>query len=129
MFLGNFPLTVVLEEFLMSYTTTEPRFFQKTGVLNPLRPEPQLLQEAEDLTPLSLTPPTPNPDRERLQHIIIGSQEGVRGAINHLHLLNYAEHIEWSRLFTIPTTGLLITPQPGEVFSYLLRYRRLSQEL
>jgi hypothetical protein len=66
---------------------------------------------------------------ERLQHIIVGSQEGVRGAIKTLHLLGYAERIEWSRLFTIPATGLVITPQPGEVFSYLLRYRRLSQEL
>jgi hypothetical protein len=66
------------------------------------------------------------PGRERLRHLVIGSPEGVRGAINHLHLLRYAEQREWSRLVTIPESGILITPEQGEVFSYLLRYRQLS---
>jgi hypothetical protein len=70
--------------------------------------------------------PTPNPGRERLQHLIIGSENGVRGAINALHLLRYAEPFEWSRLFTVPESGLVILPEPGEVFSYLLRYRQLG---
>jgi hypothetical protein len=61
-----------------------------------------------------------------LQHLIIGSEQGVRGAINHLHLLRYAEPFEWSRLFTVPESGLVILPQPGEVFSYLLRYRQVN---
>lgn len=34
----------------------------------------------------------------------------MQGAINHLHLLNYAERLEWIRLFTIPNSGMLITP-------------------
>jgi|GEM_PF-736530 len=110
----------------MSYIAIEPRLFGKTRVLDPLRPDPRILQESGDLTPLSLTLPTPNPERERLQHILIGSQDGVQGAINHLHLLSYAERFEWSRLFTIPESGLLILPQPGEVFSYLLRYRQVE---
>jgi len=54
------------------------------------------------------------------------SEAGVQGAINYLHLLRYAERFEWSRLFTIPASGLLILPQPGEVFSYLLRYRQID---
>jgi len=81
------------------------------------------LRGLQDLGDLS---PTPNPGRERLQHLIIGSEQGVQGAINHLHLLSYAERIEWSRLFTIPASGLVILPQPGEVFSYLLRYRQVN---
>jgi hypothetical protein len=101
----------------MSYTAVDPWFFQKTGDLNPLHPDPRILEESGDLSVI-------NPGRERLQHILIGSEAGVQGAINHLHLLRYAERFEWSRLFTIPASGLLILPQPGEVFSYLLRYRQ-----
>jgi hypothetical protein len=71
-------------------------------------------------------PPAAQPGRERLRHLVIGSPEGVRGAINHLHLLRYAEQREWSRLVTIPESGILITPEQGEVFSYLLRYRQLG---
>jgi hypothetical protein len=49
--------------------------------------------------------------RERLRHLVIGWPEGVRGAINHLHLLSYAEQREWSRLVTIPESGILVTPE------------------
>ena len=83
-------------------------------------------QRGEATSPLRLANPAAQPGRERLRHLVIGSPEGVQGAINHLHLLNYAERLEWSRLFTIPESGILITPEQGEVFSYLLRYRQLS---
>ena len=87
--------------------------------IDPLRQDLRGLRDLGGLTPL-------NPRRERLQHLIIGSPAGVQGAINHLHLLRYAEPFEWSRLFTVPETGLVILPQPGEVFSYLLRYRQVE---
>ena len=83
-------------------------------------------QNREATRPLLLANPETQLGRERLRHLVIGSTEGVQGAINHLHLLNYAERLEWSRLFTIPDSGILITPEQGEVFSYLLRYRQLS---
>jgi len=70
--------------------------------------------------------PNPQPGREQLRHLVIGSPEGVRGAMNHLHLLQYAEQREWSRLVSMPESGMLITPEQGEVFSYLLRYRQLG---
>ena len=89
-------------------------------------PDPRLLQEAGDLSPLQLAIPNAQSGRERLRHLVIGSPDGVRGAINHLHLLRYAEQREWSRLVTIPSRGCLITPEQGEVFSYLLRYRQLG---
>jgi hypothetical protein len=70
--------------------------------------------------------PSPQPGRERLRHLVIGSLEGVRGAINHLHLLRYAEQLEWSHLVMIPESGILITPEQGEVLSYLLRHRQVG---
>ncbi|PSN11307.1 hypothetical protein C7293_24835 [filamentous cyanobacterium CCT1] len=76
--------------------------------------------------PLMLTNSAAQPGRERLRHLVIGSPDGVRGAINHLHLLRYAEQREWSQLVTIPESGILITPEQGEVFSYLLRWRQLG---
>ncbi|MBD0269106.1 MAG: hypothetical protein ICV77_12535 [Cyanobacteria bacterium Co-bin8] len=76
--------------------------------------------------PLMLANPATQPGREPLRHLVIGSPEGVRGAINHLHVLQYAEQSQWSKLFTIPASGIFITPEQGEVFSYLLRYRQLD---
>ena len=84
------------------------------------------LEGSRYLSPLCLETPNTQPGRERLRHLVIGSPEGVRGAINHLHLLRYAEQREWSRLVMIPESGILITPEQGEVFSYLLRYRQLG---
>jgi hypothetical protein len=72
----------------------------------------------EAKSPLLLANAEAQPGRERLRHLVIGSPDGVRGAINHLHLLRYAEQREWSRLVTIPESGILITPEQGEVFSY-----------
>lgn len=83
-------------------------------------------QQGKAANPLLLKNLTNQPEREPLRHLIIGSPEGVRGAINHLHVLKYAEQLQWSRLFTIPASGILITPTQGEVFSYLLRYRQLD---
>ena len=77
-------------------------------------------------SPLLLANSDAQPGRERLRHLVIGSTEGVQGAINHLHLLQYAERLEWSRQFTIPESGILITPEQGEVFSLLLRDRQLG---
>ncbi|MFQ4136798.1 hypothetical protein PGN35_010800 [Nodosilinea sp. PGN35] len=90
------------------------------------RQDPWVLQEPRDLNPQRLTNPSAQPGREPLRHLVIGSPEGVRGAINYLHLLQYAEQREWSRLVTIPPSGILITPEQGEVFSYLLRHRQLT---
>ena len=90
------------------------------------QPDLRVLQELGDLNPLCLDNPIAQPGRERLRHLVIGSTEGVQGAINHLHLVQYAERLEWSRQFTIPESGIVITPEQGEVFSYLLRYRQLG---
>jgi hypothetical protein len=76
-------------------------------------------------TPLHLPHPA-QPERERLRHLILGSAGGVRSTIHTLHVLRYADQSIWSPLFTIPESGILLTPDQGEVFSYLLRYRQVS---
>ncbi|PSR17405.1 hypothetical protein C8255_12835 [filamentous cyanobacterium CCP3] len=88
------------------------------------RQDPRVLEELGDLSPLRLANPSPRP--ERLLHLVIGTSEGVRGAINYLHLLRYAEQREWSQFVTIPTSGILITLDQGEVFSLLRRDRQVD---
>ncbi|MBE9113022.1 hypothetical protein IQ273_26920 [Nodosilinea sp. LEGE 07298] len=95
---------------MLCFTRQDPRVFQKLG----------------DLSPLRLVTPNSQPGRERLRHLVIGSPEGVRGAINYLHLLRYAEQREWSQLVAIPDSGIVITPAQGEVFSLLSRERSLD---
>jgi len=57
--------------------------------------------------------------------------EGLRSVIHTLHKLQYAEQATWSQVIlrrsgsaiTIPESGILITPEQGEVFSLLRRDR------
>ena len=83
-------------------------------------------RRGEATSPLLLANPEAQPGRERLRYSVIGSPEGVRATINLLHVLTYAEQREWSRLVTIPESGILITPEQGEVFSLLRRDRQLN---
>jgi hypothetical protein len=83
-------------------------------------------QDLGDLSPLHLTTPRPQPGRERLRHLVIGSPDGVQATINLLHVLTYAEQATWSPLVTIPPSGVLITPEQGEVFSLLRRERQVQ---
>ncbi len=90
------------------------------------RQDPQFLEETGDLNPLRLASPTPQPGRERLRHLVIGSPMGVRSTIHTLHVLNYVEQATWSQLIAIPESGILITPEQGEVFSLLRRDKQVS---
>ncbi len=90
------------------------------------RQDPRFLEETGDLNPLSLANPSPQPGHERLRHLVIGSTDGVRSTIHTLHVLNYADQMTWSQLIAIPESGILITPEQGEAFSYLIRHRQLS---
>ncbi|MGB3613522.1 MAG: hypothetical protein WBA10_06975 [Elainellaceae cyanobacterium] len=58
-----------------------------------------------------------------LRHIIIGSPEGVRHAIERLHLLQYVEGRLWTPLIPITEQGIRITPAQGQVLSYLVLQR------
>ena len=83
--------------------------------------DPRVLTEPSGRELMRFVSPNPLPERDRLRHLIIGSPEGVRSAIHHLHVLNYAEQLAWSQLIAVPTTGLTITTQQGEVISLLRR--------
>ncbi|TVQ12786.1 MAG: hypothetical protein EA368_03245 [Leptolyngbya sp. DLM2.Bin27] len=85
------------------------------------RQDRRVLPELGGLNPLYLANSSPRP--ERLRHLVIGSSEGVRSTIHTLHVLNYAEQAQWSQLVVIPPSGILITPDQGEVFSLLRRDR------
>ena len=76
--------------------------------------------------PILLSAPKPRPGREVLRHIVLGSREGVDEAVKQLHLLKYAEQFEWSRAIAIPETGVLITPNQGDVLRYLVRWRAIA---
>ncbi|HEY9762658.1 MAG TPA: hypothetical protein V6D07_09040 [Trichocoleus sp.] len=72
--------------------------------------------------PASVNPTQPR--RRRLRLYLVGSEADTQGAIDSLHLLDYAERIEWSRVISIPENGLLIRPDSGDVLRYLQRYRK-----
>ena len=76
--------------------------------------------------PILLSAPKPHPGRELLRHILLGSREGVDEAVKRLHLLRYAEQFEWSRAIEVPETGILITPNQGEVLRFLVRWRSIA---
>ncbi len=87
--------------------------------------------EAEPAIP-TLVEPSPAPgcvgpsgpvEDSHLRHIIVGSPEGVRHAINRLHVLQYVEWRLWTPLIAIGEQGLHITPAQGQVLSYLVQQR------
>ena len=77
----------------------------------------------EAIEPVRLANPAAQPGREALRHLVIGSPDSVRTTIHMLHVLRYAEQATWSQLLTIPESGILITPEQGQVMSYLIRQR------
>ena len=87
-------------------------------------PDSRVLREPWNLHSLQLSHPDAELGRERLRHLIMGSPDGVRSTIHTLHVLHYAKQGTWSRLLQIPESGIVLTPEQGEVFSYLLRYRQ-----
>ena len=81
-----------------------------------------VLPSAMAAQPLLLENPPEQPRRRRLRLYLVGSKEDTQRAIDHLHLLGYAERIEWSRVIAIPENGLVIRPDPGDVLRYLQRF-------
>ncbi|MGJ3249810.1 MAG: hypothetical protein ACFE0J_01565 [Elainellaceae cyanobacterium] len=82
---------------------------------------------SEATEPLLIASPSGQPSREPLRHILLGSRAGVRHTINRLHVLNYVEQGLWSQLITVPETVIVITPEEGDVMSYLIRWRSHEQ--
>ena len=76
--------------------------------------------------PIALDTPKPRDGREPLRHIVLGSLAGVDEAVKRMQVLNYAEHFLWSREIEVPETGILITPNQGEVLRCLVRWRAIA---
>ena len=91
-----------------------------------IHPGRGVLPEPRDPNPARPNNPPTQPERERLRHLIIGSPQGVQAEIKRLHVLKYAEQHLWSELITVPESGVVITTEQGEAFSYLVRDRRLG---
>jgi hypothetical protein len=70
------------------------------------------------LPTLSPTPDDTSPAREPLKHILVGSPKAVRGEIQRLHVLGYAEVGAWSPLQPIINSR--------QVMSILIKYIVLS---
>ena len=79
--------------------------------------------------PILLSAPNPRPGREPLRHMLLGSREGVDEAVKQLHLLRYAEQFAWSRAIVIPETGILITPNQGDVLRYWVQWRSINSNV
>lgn len=76
------------------------------------------------LPPAPLYPAGLPARRRRLRLYLVGSEADTRSAIDSLHVLGYAERIEWSRTIAIPQNGLVVRPDAGDVLRYLQRAQR-----
>ena len=76
--------------------------------------------------PITLETPKPSKGREPLRHILLGSEEGVDKAVKRMQVLGYAEQFLWSREIEVPETGMVITPNQGEVLRYMVRWREIA---
>ena len=65
----------------------------------------------------AMPPSEPDP----LRHLLIGSPRAIQQTRHRLHNLGYAEVGFWSPLIAIPQQQLIITANPGEMMSLLLR--------
>lgn len=66
--------------------------------------------------------------RQPIKHLLIGAPPIVRLTIHELHVRGYAEATAWSSFLPLPLEdegrSLIITPNPGDVMSTLIKYVR-----
>ena len=67
-----------------------------------------------DIKTAITTEPTPNPEREKVKLLVIGSSHAVERVVNELYRVGFAEVREWSQ--PLPTGTY------GEVLRILTRY-------
>ena len=64
---------------------------------------------------------TPPSEQDPLRHLLIGSPRAIQQTMDRLHNLGYVEVGFWSPLIAIPQQQLIITANPGEMMSLLMR--------
>ncbi|NJL49970.1 MAG: hypothetical protein HC929_24460 [Leptolyngbyaceae cyanobacterium SM2_5_2] len=64
----------------------------------------------------------PNPDREPVKILVIGSKRAVSAIVVALHQLGFAEIFEWTDFLSAPNADRPIQFQAGEVMKALVKY-------
>ena len=93
---------------------------------SPMEAEPNIPTPLEPSPAPGCVGPSGPVEDSHLRHLIIGSPESVRHAINRLHVLQYVEWRLWTPLIAIREQGIHITPAHGQVLSYLVQQRPIQ---
>lgn len=64
----------------------------------------------------------PQPDREPVKILVIGTKESVSSIVVALHQLGFAEIFEWTDFLSAPNADRPIQSQPHEVMKALVKY-------
>ena len=64
----------------------------------------------------------PNPDREPVKILVIGSKRSVSSIVVALHQLGFAEIFEWTDFLSAPNADRPLQFQPHEVMKALVKY-------
>ncbi|MBD2232769.1 hypothetical protein [Phormidium tenue] len=64
----------------------------------------------------------PNPDREPVKILVIGSKRSVSSIVVALHQLGFAEIFEWTDFLSAPNADKPFQFQPGEVMKALVKF-------
>ncbi len=76
---------------------------QESKICLPEEMSKDFLPDSEENPPIPASRPSPtppDPEREAVQILVIGSKEGVTNIVQSLHSLRFAEVREWSPLIT-----------------------------
>ena len=82
-----------------------------------------LINAAVDQTPTALPADLSlsSPPGETIRHILLGSPGGIRQTVHLLHNLRYVEIGQWSPPIAVPDGRLILSPNPGEVISLVMK--------
>jgi len=64
----------------------------------------------------------PNPDREPVKILVIGSKRAVSSIVVSLHQLGFAEIFEWTDFLSAPNADRPLQFAPDEVMKALVKY-------
>jgi hypothetical protein len=67
-------------------------------------------------------PSYPNPDREPVKILVIGSKRSVSSIVVALHQVGFAEIFEWTDFLSAPNANRPLQFAPGEVMKALVKY-------
>ncbi|MGF1536029.1 MAG: hypothetical protein ACFB4J_06030 [Elainellaceae cyanobacterium] len=123
----SLPLAQEAAQFAAAQLTAEQSAAERSLRLNsPIEAEPSIPTLIEPSPAPGCVGPSGPVEDSHLRRLLIGSPEGVRHAINRLHVLQYGEWRLWTPLITVVEQGIHITPAHGQVLSYLVQQRPIK---